>query len=170
MLVSAGNGFEGYNIIEYKDIVFGTASSTEGIAYRVAALNKACAAAKAKGANAIVNMNVQIYPVSGNKQEITVYGNAVVIDLKDSDIQFDEFDNNDLETIVSVQRSAVAEVLETNGYKFVSCPSCGTKYKTDEDEDGKTYIKGFEDVDDDEPGLQIYCLRCGTKFTVPGSK
>ena len=34
-------------------------------------------------------------------------------------------------------------------------------------ENGEIQIKGFDDVDDKEPGLQVYCLRCGTKFTVP---
>ena len=50
------------------------------------------------------------------------------------------------------------------------CPICVTKYKVDIDENGKSHIRGLEVVDDAEPGMQIYCLKCGTKFTIPEVK
>ena len=167
MLVSAGNGFKGYEVEEYKDVVFGFASLQDDILYRETALQKACSAAEAKGANAIINMHMEIYSTSESNQEATVYGDAVVVKSVN-----DKLVNNpkiDFEAYMPREKSKVAGVLEVNGFKFVTCPSCGTKYKTDVDKNGKLHIKGFEDVDNKEPGLQIHCLRCGTKFTVPES-
>jgi hypothetical protein len=46
------------------------------------------------------------------------------------------------------------------------CPHCHTKYKIDTDENGNNYIKGLQDVDPIEDGMQIYCLKCGIKFTI----
>ena len=63
--------------------------------------------------------------------------------------------------------SPEGEILENNGYKFVVCPKCKTKYKVDTNENGKPKISGLQDVDNIEPGMQIYCLKCGTKFTIP---
>ena len=171
MLVSAGEGFEGFKIVEYKEIVFGSAMSTEGGAYCQSALNKACNAAEAKGGNALVNMNMEVYSVSDNIQEATVYGNAVVVCPEDNHANHSEQHKVNLEAYLPRAKSdsKIAELYESNGYKFVACPRCGTKYKTDVNEKGEIHIKGFDDVDDIEPGLQIYCLRCGTKFTVPGT-
>jgi len=63
--------------------------------------------------------------------------------------------------------SPLGKFIEYADYKFVKCPSCGVKYKLDLNEEGHTHIKGMQDVDEIEPGMQIYCLRCGTKFTIP---
>lgn len=169
MIISAGNSFEGYNIVEQKDLVIGVASSAEGAGYRQNALKKAYTMAESKGANAIINLRMEIYPIKGENQEVTVYGDAVVVTAKDGSTVTEESHRVNLEAYMPKAKSASAEILETNGYKFVACPRCGTKYKTDVDENGKVHIKGFEDVDDNEPGLQVFCLRCGTKFTVPGS-
>ena len=171
MLVTAGDGFEGYKIVEYKDIVFGSASSAEGVGYRQSALKKACQSAENYGANAITNLHFQIYRVSEKTQEATAYGNAVIVAPTEEEMSFKSHRVN-LESYMPKaknEKSETAKMLESNGYKFVTCPRCGTKYKADINEKGHVHIKGFDDVDDDEPGLQIYCLRCGTKFTVPDS-
>ena len=164
MLISAGEGFEGYKITEYKDIVIGTASTSEGAGYRHIAIKKACQAAEKLNANAIINMNMSIYPIAEKTQEATVYANAVVVEALKNASKYQE--NN----APNIQTSADGFIKESGEYKFVVCPKCGTKYKTDIDEEGKLHVKGFNDVDDIEPGLQIFCLRCGTKFTVPGTK
>ena len=172
MLVTAGEGFEGYKITEYKDIVFGSASSSEGVGYRQTALKKVCQAAENYGANAIINLNIQIYQIADKTQEATAYGNAVIITPTDGDT-LPEPQKIDLELYMPREKdkkSAIAKISESSGYKFVICPRCGTKYKVDINEKGHIYIKGFDDVDKEEPGLQIYCLRCGTKFTVPEVK
>ena len=165
MLISAGNTLEGYKILEYKDIVFGTSMPSEGAMYRQNALDKACKAAEALGANAIINMHMCITP-----SEVTVYANAVYVSPLEGSAAKQPNKVN-LEAFIPKEKSstAVASVQESNGYKFVVCPKCGTKYKTDLDENGHVHVKGFNDVDDIEPGLQIYCIRCGTKFTVPES-
>jgi len=41
------------------------------------------------------------------------------------------------------------------------------KYKVSKDEQGKIRVMGLSDVDPEEAGLQIFCSRCGTKFTIP---
>ena len=82
MLISAGNTLEGYRIVEYKELVFGTAKSTEGEAYRQSAVKQAQQMAEFMGANAIVNFTMEFYALKDNIQEVTVYGNAVIIETK----------------------------------------------------------------------------------------
>ena len=174
MLISAGDNLGGYKILEYKAVVFGTASSAEGSNYRQTALKKACENADLLGANALINMHIEICQIADKTQEATVYGDAVIVKI-DSDYgpatgEIHEHKVNLEAYLPKARKSEIARVQEANGYKFVACPRCGTKYKTDVDVNGDVHIKGFHDVDDDEPGLQIFCLRCGTKFTVPGTK
>ena len=35
------------------------------------------------------------------------------------------------------------------------------------DENGKMKVLGLTDVDTKEEGFQIYCSKCGEKFTIP---
>jgi len=174
MLISAGEKLEGYKVVEYKELVFGTAKSTEGESYRQIAIKKAEQMAEFMGANAIINFSIEIYTVKDNVQEITVYGDGVYVEsLNGQSVGSGKQTKVNLEAYMpkpKAQTSLVAKVQESNGYRFVACPNCGTKYKTDIDANGEVHIRGFDDVDDDEPGLQIYCLRCGTKFTVPDEK
>jgi uncharacterized protein YbjQ (UPF0145 family)/DNA-directed RNA polymerase subunit RPC12/RpoP len=177
MLLSMSDNIEGYKVVEYKKIVFGSATSGEGIGYRQSAIEKAWQNAENVNANAIINLRVDIYPINDTLQEATAYGHAVdvlplegYIPTEGTSTQARKVDVHSFLPKVPVQKSEIAELQEANGYKFVACPRCGTKYKTDVDEKGEVHIKGFEDVDDEEDGLQIYCLRCGTKFTVPGTK
>ena len=122
-------------------------------------------------------MHVDVYPINDILQEATAYGHAVValplegyIPTEGTSSGTRKVDIHSFIPKAPVEKSELAELQDANGYKFVACPRCGTKYKTDIDENGEVHIRGFEDVDDEEEGLQIYCLRCGTKFTVPGSK
>lgn len=174
MLISAGNSLDGYRIIEYKELVFGTARSTDGESYRQIAIRKAEQMAEFMGANAIINFSMEIYPIKDNIQEITVYGNGVYIETKTGvPVNTTKPAKVNLEAYMPKPKEPpilTAEIQKSNGFRFVACPKCGTKYKTDVDENGEVHIRGFEDVDDDEPGLQIFCLRCGTKFTVPDEK
>ena len=50
----------------------------------------------------------------------------------------------------------------------VMCPHCQAKYKTREI-DGKLSVVSFNDIDSELDGQQIYCIKCGTKFTIPNS-
>ena len=174
MLISAGNTIEGYKILEFKELVFGTARSSEGESFRQIAIKKAEQMAEFMGANAIINFSMEIYPIKDNIQEITVYGNGVCVETKDGrSINTAKPAKVNLEAYMPKAKAPeilTATIQESNGYRFVACPKCGTKYKTDIDANGEVHIKGFEDVDDEEPGLQIFCLRCGTKFTVPDEK
>ncbi len=168
ILISAGEGIAGRTVLEYKDIVFGVANSSEGVGYRQLSLQKAVEHAKALGANAIVNFRLEIHAIANNVQEATSYGNAVVIDLPENQ-KVAPAPKINLEAYMpkNHDNSLTAEIIDANGYKFVECPACRSKYKADVNEEGHVHIKGFDDVDDIEPGIQIYCLRCGTKFTVP---
>ena len=56
-----------------------------------------------------------------------------------------------------------------DGSKTVLCPHCKAKYKARVNENGETVIAGFNDIDPKLEGQQIYCIKCGTKFTVPKS-
>ena len=68
-----------------------------------------------------------------------------------------------------------AEVIETaelstnaQGQIVAVCPHCQAKYRV-QDENGKIKVTGFCDVDENIEGQQIYCIKCGTKFSVPNS-
>lgn len=173
MLISAGNNLEGYKVLEYKELVIGVARSTDGISYRQIAVKKVIRAAESVGCNAILNLRMEIYPIGDDVQEITVYGNAVFVESTNGQAVISSKPAKiNLEAYIPKPKTPVltASIQDGNGFKFVTCPKCGTKYKTEIDENGEAHIKGFEDADDDEPGLQIFCLRCGTKFTVPNEK
>lgn len=170
MLISAGDQIHGYKIVEYKDIVFGIASSSEGGGFRQLALKKMAESASKLGATAVINFKMEIYPITGSVQEATAYGNAVIADPLEGTIQHQDRHQVKLESFIPKAKNPetpIAKVQSVGDYKFVVCPKCGTKYKVETNEKGELHIKGFDDVDDDEPGLQIFCLRCGTKFTVP---
>lgn len=171
MLVSAGENLHGYKIAEYKDIVFGFCNSSEGAGFRQTALKKMVENAEKLGANAIINFRMEIYPVTSLAQEATAYGNAVIADPVDGYVHSEPQPKKvNLEAYVRKPKASetpLGQIHDIGGYKFVVCPKCGTKYKVETDENGEVHIKGFDDVDDNEPGLQVFCLRCGTKFTVP---
>lgn len=170
MLVSAGENLHGYKIAEYKDIVFGVCSSVDGVGFRQAALKKMVDNAAKLGATAVINFKMEIYPISGTIQEATAYGNAVVADPIDGVAPVEQKPRVNLEAYTRKPKALSTpegKIYEVNGYKFVVCPQCGTKYKVETNEKGEVHLKGFEDVDDVEPGLQVFCLRCGAKFTVP---
>lgn len=113
---------------------------------------------------------MEIYPISSTTQEATAYGNAVIADPIDGVAVVEKQPKVNLEAYTrkpKTDESPIGKIHDVNGFKFVVCPKCGTKYKVETDENGEVHIKGFDDVDDIEPGLQVFCLRCGTKFTVP---
>lgn len=172
MLMIFGHEPNGYKVIEYKDIVIGIGnSSSDGKAYREAAFKNLAEAAAAHGANAVINIHFEISNILGSTVEATAYGNAVVLEaLKESSnpssrqkIDYNKF----ISANMGKEETDAAKIIDINGYKFVVCPKCGSKYKADIDKNGKIHIKGFDDVDDKEPGLQVFCIRCGSKFTVP---
>ncbi len=72
-----------------------------------------------------------------------------------------------IDTAAAVNKEEVlqAQIIESDGTKTALCPHCSAKYKV-KTEDGKTTIPGIADVDDDMDGQQIYCLKCGKKFTL----
>ena len=172
MKITVGNNIEGYKIVEHKDVIFVLASSVEGGGYKQSAVKKAAHAAELIGANALINLNVIIHTIKENLYEATAYGDAVVVEEINKKPEETQPAKVNLEAYIPKPQTntITAEIKEINGYKFVACPKCGTKYKTDVDQNGEIIIKGFNDVDNDEPGLQIFCLRCGTKFTVKDSK
>ena len=62
------------------------------------------------------------------------------------------------------------EIVEEGETKKILCPHCQAKYKAREGENGNLEIIGFNDIDSKLEGQQIYCIKCGTKFTVPYKK
>jgi flotillin len=64
----------------------------------------------------------------------------------------------------AVPNSIVEETSENT--KKILCPHCRAKYKVVKNAEGKYEIPGFNDIDPNIPGQQIYCIKCGTKFTV----
>lgn len=172
MLMLLENGFNDYKILEYKEIVIGVGnSSSDGAEFRDIALKNMKEAAEAAGANAVINVRLEINNILGSTVEATAYGNAVVLELPNEKSTFDKHLKKNYDRFIASnlekEGSKTAELVEMNGFNFVVCPNCNSKYKASINEQGQVHIKGFDDVDDEEPGLQIFCIRCGTKFTVP---
>lgn len=205
ILVTEKDFFEGYQVMEYKGMVWGISMRSKDVVQdmfmsfkqfiggelssytelsdesRQRALDRLLDSARRIGANAVINFRFEISssPYAGNA-EVVAYGNAVVIKPIKNYVPTGGLGNilaEFVDAYISTKtafmpektyiESPQGEILENNGYKFVVCPKCGTKYKIDVNEKGEHYIKGLEDVDDVEPGTQIYCLKCGTKFSIP---
>ena len=142
------------------------------------------AAAQNIGANGVINFHFEISSANySSDTEIAAYGNAVVIRPIENYVPIGKLGNiiaelagtktsetNESAPEKKCTKTQTGDIIENAGYKFVVCPKCGTKYKLDIDENGKSHIRGLSDVDDIENGTQIYCLRCGTKFTIPEVK
>ena len=168
MLISISDNIYGYRILEYKKIVFGVAKSSEGADYRDIAITRIQESATKCGANAIINLNLKFFATASGSQEVTAYGLAIIADPIEGMINVtDNRQKVDISAYTYRKKSPIAKVHEANGIRFVVCPECGTKYKVEVDENGNNFIKGFKDIDDKEPGIQIKCVRCNTQFTVP---
>ena len=207
ILVTEKDSFEGYQVMDYKGMVWGISMRSKDAVQdifmglkqfvggeltsytelsdesRQKALDRLLASAKRIGANAVINFRFEIAssPYGGNA-EVVAYGNAVVIKPIINYVPMGGLGNLIAEFVDAYTggyntsgfasdkmyiESPEGEMLENGGYKFVVCPKCKTKYKVDTDENGKPKISGLQDVDNIEPGMQIYCLKCGTKFTIP---
>lgn len=215
ILVTEKESFQGYEVMDYKGMVWGISMRSKDVVQdmfmgfkqfvggelssytelsdesRQKALDRLLTSARRIGANAVINFRFEISssPYAGNA-EVVAYGNAVVIrpiknyvptgglgnilaEFVDAYMEKKGCDCGEkkpqAEQKQPVETSPEGKLIENAGYKFACCPNCSTKYKLDTDENGKTKIKGLNDVDDIEPGTQIYCLKCGKKFTLPQS-
>ena len=205
ILVTEKESFEGYQVMDYKGMVWGISMRSKDAVQdifmgfkqfiggdltsytelsdesRQKALDRLLESAKRIGANAVINFRFEIAssPYGGNA-EVVAYGNAVVIEPIVNYVPMGGLGNliaefvdaytagkTGFEPSKTYTESPEGQILENAGYKFVVCPKCKTKYKVDTDENGKPKISGLQDVDNIEPGMQIYCLKCGTKFTIP---
>lgn len=206
ILVTEKESFQGYEVMDYKGMVWGISMRSKDAIQdmfmgfkqfvggelssytelsdesRQKALDRLLASARRLGANAVINFRFEISnsTYSGNA-EVVAYGNAVVIRpiknyvptgglgniLAEFVDAYTAGKSVDFFTEKTYQESPEGQIIENEGFRFVVCPKCGVKYKVDIDENGKSHIKGLTDVDDLEPGMQIYCLKCGTKFTIP---
>ena len=79
----------------------------------------------------------------------------------------DNFDNVEKEEKNKKEETIVGKFEEKDGTIVAICPHCATKYKTIKNEKGEIKIAGFNDIDGNLEGQQIYCIKCGTKFTTP---
>lgn len=209
ILVTEKESFQGYEVMDYKGMVWGISMRSKDVVQdmfmgfkqfvggeltsytelsdesRQKALDRLLASARRIGANAVINFRFELSSslYSGNK-EVVAYGNAVVIRPIKHYVPLGGLGNILAEFVdyytcggntSSVPRKNYLEspkgnIIENAGFYFVQCPECGVKYKVDKNDNGETYIKGLQDVDIIEPGMQIFCLKCGTKFTIPEVK
>lgn len=206
ILVTEKDNFQGYQVMDYKGMVWGISMRSKDFVQdlfmgwkqftggeltsytelsdeaRQKALDRLLSSARRIGANAVINFRFEITttPYSTNA-EVVAYGNAVVIEPIRNYVPMGGLGNILAEFVDSYtgsnyvpkkiySESPTGDIVENAGYRFVVCPHCQTKYKVDIDENGNSYIRGLQDVDNVEPGTQIYCLKCGTKFTIPEVK
>lgn len=204
ILVTEKDFFEGYQVMEYRGMVWGISMRSKDVVQdmfmgfkqfvggelssytelsdesRQRALDRLLASARRIGANAVINFRFEIGQSFG-EAEVVAYGNAVVIKPIKNYVPMGGLGNILAEFVdaymggkgkgfissKTYEEAPEGQILESNGYKFVACPECKTKYKVEYDENGKPRIHGLEDVDKVQPGFQIYCLKCGTKFSIP---
>ncbi len=212
ILVTEKENFEGYQVMDYKGVVWGISMRSKDIVQdtfmgckqvtggeltsytelsdevRQRAWDRMVSSAQRIGANAIINFRFEITPVMyGNtNSEIIAYGNAVVIapiknyvplgglgnilaDFVDNfhNDKHTECFNNEIQQVKEQKSgSPKAEISNVGEISYAICPNCKLKYKIKKDENGQYAIAGLTDVDPSEPGTQIFCSRCGTKFTV----
>ena len=214
ILVTEKDSFQGYEVMDYKGMVWGISMRSKDVVQdcfmifkgfiggelssytelsdesRQKALDRLLESARRIGANAGINFRFEIAssPYAGSA-EVVAYGNAVVIrpiknyvptgglgnilaefvDAYMVSKGLSNISNLSDFTQKPVPETQKGEIIENNGYKFVFCPKCRVKYKLETDENGKNHIMGLSDVDNIEPGMQIHCIKCGTKFTIPES-
>lgn len=214
VLVTEKESFEGYQVMDYKGVVWGISMRAKDIVQdslmgcknvtggeltsytelsdevRQRAWDRMVSSAKRIGANAVINFRFEITPVmygAGGTAEVIAYGNAVVIkpiknyvpmggignilaefvDSYTSGKSGSPDENSEIsDNESSIQASPKAETVQHGDFTYAVCPHCGLKYKVTKDEKGKIYVMGLTDVDLQEEGLQIFCSRCGTKFTI----
>lgn len=65
------------------------------------------------------------------------------------------------------QPQVLGKLAKEDSQLFVLCPSCGMKYAAEVTSNMVIKVRNFEDEDPDERGQQIFCIKCGQKFTVP---
>lgn len=210
ILVTEKETFEGYQVMDYKGIVWGISMRAKDVIQdtlmgckditggeltsytelsdevRQRAWDRMISSAKRIGANAVINFRFEITPVvygSGGTAEVIAYGNAVVIEpIKNyvpmggiGNILAEFVDNfhgggnspNPTPAKKTIKESQKAEITKIGDITYAICPECKLKYKVAKDENGITRVLGLTDVDPEENGLQIFCSRCGTKFTIP---
>ncbi|MBQ8459458.1 heavy metal-binding domain-containing protein [bacterium] len=206
VLVTEKESFEGYQVMDYKGVVWGISMRAKDIVQdslmgcknvtggeltsytelsdevRQRAWDRMVTSARRIGANAVINFRFEITPViygTGGTAEVIAYGNAVVIEpiknyvplggLGNILAEFvDSYAGNPTSNIKpQTKKSPKAEITQNGEFTYVVCPECQLKYKVTKDENGKIRVMGLSDVDPNEDGLQIFCSRCGTKFTIP---
>lgn len=207
ILVTEKETFEGYQVMDYKGVVWGISMRAKDIVQdtmmgcknvtggelssytelsdevRQRAWDRMVSSAKRIGANAIINFRFEITPVmygTGGTAEVIAYGNAVVIKPIKNYVPMGGLGNILAEFVDCYaaskgfelppepkKYSPVANISQNGEYTYAICPECHLKYKVTKDEKGQMRILGLTDVDPEEDGLQIFCSRCGTKFTVP---
>ncbi len=212
ILVTEKENFQGYEVMDYKGMVWGISMRSKDVVQdmfmgfknlvggeltsytelsdeaRQKSLDRMLASARRIGANAVINFRFEITNSPyGNNAEVVAYGNAVVIrpikhyvptgglgnilaEFVDAYIAdkncLEESQNAEKPKKQNISISRKGDIIENKGFKFIACPHCKTKYKLDTDENGNNYINGLQDVDPIENGMQVYCIKCGTKFTV----
>ena len=208
VLVTEKETFEGYQVMDYKGVVWGISMRAKDIVQdsvmgcknitggeltsytelsnevRQRAWDRMISSAKRIGANAIINFRFEITPVmygTSGTAEVIAYGNAVVIEPIKNYVPMGGLGNILAEFVdgvvgnsnataaikPKVKLSQKAEITKIGDITYAICPECKLKYKVTKDENGVTRVLGLTDVDPEEEGLQIFCSRCGTKFTIP---
>lgn len=212
ILVTEKETFEGYQVMDYKGVVWGISMRAKDVVQdtimgcknitggelssytelsdevRQRAWDRMVSSAKRIGANAIINFRFEITPVlysTGGTAEVVAYGNAVIIEPIKNYVPMGGLGNILAEFVdgylggrlltsppatKTVKQSPKAEVNKIGDITYAICPECNLKYKVTKDENGETRVLGLTDVDPDEEGLQIFCSRCGTKFTIQVEK
>ena len=82
---------------------------------------------------------------------------------KVEDIQEEKIISADAKEVVPTATLGYNE----QGHEVAFCPCCNAKYKVKENNEGEKQIVGFNDIDSNLDGQQIYCIKCGKKFSVP---
>ena len=213
ILLTVENNFQGYEIVDYRGMVWGISMRSKDAAQdfmmgckqftggeltsyteladegRQRAIDRMIAMARRIKANAIINFkfeqNLNTY---NSNTEVTAFGNAVVIkpiknyvptgglgnilvEFYDAYTKINQLDKKSPAKFV--QESPTGILVKKDNEVGIRCPHCKALYKaniTKENGNIRISIEGLNDIDANEPGQQIKCIKCNNIFTVPYSE
>lgn len=110
---------------------------------------------------------VDIFAGNPTGQKLSAQNSTGNLTIKNDGTKLQPNVNSEHKINISNQQVALAKLIKENSQLFVVCPSCGMKYGADVTNNSQIRVRNFEDEDINEKGQQIFCIKCGQKFTVP---
>ena len=178
ILMTVENNFQGYEIVDYKGMVWGISMRSKDMGQDFLMGCKQFTG----GELSSYTENLNTY---NSNTEVTAFGNAVVIKpIKNyvptgglGNILVEFYDayakvntgQGIVENGVS-EKIEFAKLLKKDDKVGIRCPYCNEFYNAIITPEKKVKVEFIGDADSFEPGQQIICTKCNKKFSVPYSE